>query len=220
MDRYLSGFVVWIVLLSGCILPGTSPLDLGDEHNPWTQTDAEPWLVLTRGCGMCIGSSDYVEANTLVIYEDGSVLWYAFGFTQNAVHENEVKVAEVSLEPWEEELQQVVPMLANWHTQNRTLHVHQIAVNRVQEDDWDRMAGQLRSFEERVQDPGPPRYSCEDCSAPTVELLGKDRLTTHLVRTDPVYPEYGNYRDEEPWDHLLTHLIQIAQWAETWKHRE
>lgn len=205
----LAVFGVLPMTLSGCLL---APDDAGGAHvpagphRPWTHTSAGPWIARTGGCGFCSGNPDVPEADSTVVYDSGDVLWFRFGRGSNQGTED-VSVVP-GLEAYEAELQRVVAEMDNWHVENRSVRVHEVASSRLVAEEWSLIRAKLADAAERAQDPGPPRYDCQDCGAAHVELLGERKLKAEL---------YGNYETGDSWGRLLGQMDAIRDWVQAWK---
>lgn len=206
-----------VLLFSGCldIFSTDGPIvPRGTEPSLWVATSGEPWIAVTTGCGMCLGGPEVPEAETIVVYDSGDVLWYRFGFgsTRNG---SQVDMVE-GLEQWQSEIAEVAKHIEAWHSAKRELLVHELAVSRIHDEDWDSIRERLVSFEQSVEDPGDPDYGCDDCSGYYVDLLGEKRLAAVLAQTDPEYPDHGNHRESDAWDRLLQQMRAISDWVKQW----
>jgi hypothetical protein len=209
--------IAGVLLAPGCLglLAGDAPVTPTGAHEAWTATAAEPWILVTRGCGFCYGGADRPEVQTLVVYEDGHVLWFRFGSGRGDGPPNVTTVP--ALAAYQPEIERVVAQMDTWYINGGEVRAHEVAVSRLLGDERSAVNAFLTHAVTEAGDPGPPNYGCDDCGGIHVQVLGDKDLDVELARTEPGHPEYGNYRDGDAWDRIVRQAELVEEWVTAWK---
>jgi len=184
-----------VLLLAGCAAPGI--VGPGGHGPTWIDADGL-WMARTSGCGLCEGSGAFPEAEALLLYEDGKVLWFSFGFSSDGTGASQ----EPGLDAWTDEFDAAWARLSSGYFDGH-IHVFDARATTVTPSDWAVMQDRLTAWQDAARDPGPPVYDCEDCGAVSVQMFDPDRVAQL----------HGNFDDGDPWGLTLRQLTALRDWA-------
>lgn len=195
-------------IAAGCLgILADDPVEPRGDHQPWSSTTADPWIVKTTGCGFCSGDANVTEHRTLVVFESGHVLWFAFG----SGHGGEHVTAADGLATHVPVVERVQALSDSGRLVDRHVKIHEVATGRLVDDEWSVVQDYFDAAIREVEDPGEPNWDCVDCSGPHVELFGPKFLSATLH--DSEHPDYGNMEDGDPWDRILDQLALVDEWV-------
>lgn len=204
--------ILALVMLAGCTTPTRGPHDPEGGHKAWTEPDAAAWVVFSEGCGFCSGSDEHAEHRASVLYENGRVLWVAYGVgitdgpasfrVSERVSEHRGLLERLFAD---EDLYAEEPYYGG-DTQNRTVVVHDVATSALEGRDRARVEAVLAKALARVSDPGPPDFSCvTDYGGEIVHVLGEPEWDVHLS-----FCRYGE------WEPVVRQMGLLESWASQW----
>lgn len=205
-----AGMALIVLVASGCIMPAVwAPLPATTVA--WTNTNAQPWIVYTIGCGFCGGQIEYPEAKATVLYESGQVLWFDFGIDFDGKGDDEI-AAEA--QPISQELKEILPLIENGYVEGHRIKVHHVATGTIPSDKWPSYRRNLDYFTRAVHDPGPPNYDCEDCGSQHLQLIGTKEMSVTLHLGHPNNWDAGNYEESDPWGRIIQAMRMLQGWLD------
>ncbi|MGB1697187.1 MAG: hypothetical protein ACPHK8_02175 [Thermoplasmatota archaeon] len=203
MTRAIQVALAAIVLLAGC-LGATTPKEPTGDHEPWTRSEADPWIVLSSGCGICGPSSQSVQ-QALVLYKSGEVMQFRYGV--QATPEGEEPNHQVHLANFTTAIEKVVDFASLYAEENNTLLVTNITTAHLGEDKG-KVHRVLETGLQFARDPGAPDLTgCADCAP------------SHFTSPEWDVQLWGSY-EGTAWQDMLDQLQLVQAWIHEFPEHE
>ena len=201
------------ILLSGCVADPRLP---AGKFDSWTSTAAAPWVAFTASCGFCGGNPDYPEVNLTLVYDNGDVLWFDYGFgTKPNTSAPDIRPGASAFGA---EIKQIPPPIDMLFGES-DVTIHRARSATIEGESWNQIRDGYADAIREARDPGQPTYNCEDCGGYKVRLFGAKELTVTLFPKDEAWSEHGNFRRGDSWDEILQRSSVIRNWIDPTERR-
>lgn len=194
------------VVLAGCTTPSPDAMAPSSPPAPW-QGGGTPWLAHTTGCGFCFEEMTDGWADTVVLFDNGDVLWFSF-------HPDDGLDDHPGGTGWPEAWS-VLPILAetgSFHAEGREVTVHAVRVGHVPQTDWTKVRDAMQDATVGLE--APPSiedHGCEDCAAPHVSDLTVP-VGGDVLERDRNGPGTGNVAPGSPWHRIEVQMAVLHDW--------